>query len=151
MDVCDLACLIATGLFGGKIYLMINHNKTKLLNNFDALLTNQQRERYRRIMKERLTIYIHGMIIGLLLGFLYLTRTPEKNTGRACLFTVIVLGTNYLYYMLKKKSDYMVPHLETKEQRIAWLNIYREMQYRCKMGFVLGIVSFMLYGLFLSV
>ena len=151
MDVCDLACLIATGLFGGKIYLMINYDKTKLLHNFDALLNNEQKERYRRIMKERLTIYIHGMIIGLLLGFLYLTRTPNKNTGRACLFTVIVLGTNYLYYMLKKKSDYMVPHLETKEQRVAWLNIYREMQYRCKMGFVLGIVSFMLFGIFLKV
>ena len=53
--------------------------------------------------------------------------------------------------MLKKKSDYMVPHLETKEQRVAWLNIYREMQYRCKMGFVLGIIAFMLFGLFLNV
>ena len=53
--------------------------------------------------------------------------------------------------MLSKKSDYMIQHLDNEGQRIAWLNIYKEMQYRCKMGFVLGIVSFMLYGLFLSV
>lgn len=151
MNVCDLACLMATGLFGGKIYLMVNYSKNDLIRKFDALLDNEQKKRYRKIMKERLTIYIHGMIIGILLGFLYLTKTPSKNTGRACLFTVIVLGTNYFYYMLKKKSDYMVPHLETKEQRVAWLNIYREMQYRCKMGFVLGIIAFMLFGLFLNV
>ena len=67
------------------------------------------------------------------------------------MFTVIVLGVNYLYYILKPKKDYMVPHLTTKPQREAWLAIYKEMQYRCKMGFVLGIVAFMLYGLFLNI
>ena len=104
MNVCDLACLMATGFFGGKIYLMVNYNKNNLLQKFDSLLDDEQKKRYRRIMKERLTIYIHGMIIGILLGFLYLTKTPAKNAGRACLFTVIVLGTNYFYYMLKKKK-----------------------------------------------
>ena len=28
----------------------------------------------------------------------------------------------------KPKSDYMVPHLKTQDQRIAWLDIYKEMQ-----------------------
>ena len=151
LDVCDFACLMATGLFASKIYLMVNYNKNHLLQKFDKLLDNEQRERYKKIMKERLRLYLQGMILGLILGFIYLTMTNNKDAGRACLFTVIVLGVNYLYYMLAKKSDYMVPHLTTKEQRNAWLDIYKEMQYRCRMGFVLGIVSFLLFGFFLKV
>jgi len=151
MNVCNLACLIATGLFSSKVYLMVNYKKNTLLKQFDAILSEDQKSRYQNIMKERLTIYIHGMIFGLLLGFIYLNMAKEKTTGRACMFTVIVLGVNYLYYILKPKTDYMVPHLTTQPQREAWLAIYKEMQYRCKMGFVLGIVAFMLYGLFLTV
>lgn len=151
INVCDLACLIATGLFASKVYLMINYNKNDLLKRLDNLLSEAQKAQYKKIMKERLTIYLEGIILGLIFGFIYLKSINDRTTGSACLFTVIVLGTNYLYYMLSKKSDYMIQHLDNEGQRIAWLNIYKEMQYRCKMGFVLGIVSFMLYGLFLSV
>jgi hypothetical protein len=150
INVCDFACLVATGLFASKIYLMINYNKNNLLQRFDDLLGEEQKTRYQKIMKERLTIYLEGIILGLILGFIYLKSLKERSTGGACLFTVIVLGTNYLYYMLSKKSDYMIQHLNNEKQRIAWLNIYKEMQYRCKMGFVFGIISFMLYGLFLN-
>jgi len=151
MNVCNLACLIATGLFSSKVYLMVNYKKNTLLNQFNSILSNVQKTRYEKIMKDRLDIYISGMVYGLLLGLIYLNIVKKKTTGRACMFTVIVLGVNYLYYILKPKKDYMVPHLTTKPQREAWLAIYKEMQYRCKMGFVLGIVAFMLYGLFLNV
>ena len=100
-------------------------------------------------MKERLNIYIQGMLLGLVFGFLYLHAVGEKDISRACMFAVIVLGTNYFYYILKPKSDYMVKHLETKEQRLAWLDIYKEMQFRCKMGFVIGAVAFIIYGMVL--
>jgi len=150
-NVCDFACLVATGLFASKIYLMVNYTgNNRLMTDFDSLLDKKQKELYRKIIKERLRLYIQGMILGLVLGFVYLNVVNHKATGRACLFTVIVLGTNYFYYMLAKKSDYMVPHLKTRHQRDAWLAIYKNMQYRCKMGFVLGVVSFMLFGFFLQ-
>ena len=69
MNVCNLACLIATGLFSSKVYLMVNYKKNVLLKQFDAILSKDQKERYQKIMKERLTIYIHGMIFGLLFLF----------------------------------------------------------------------------------
>lgn len=151
LNVCDFACLVATGLFASKIYLMVNYTgNNRLMTDFDALLNKKQKELYRKIIKERLRLYIQGMILGLVLGFIYLNVVNHKATGRACLFTVIVLGTNYFYYMLAKKTDYMVPHLKTRKQREAWLAIYKNMQYRCKMGFVLGVVSFMLFGFFLK-
>ena len=144
---CDLACLVATGLFGGKLYLIINYNKKQLLDNFINELNDNQKKRYQKIIKERLNIYIQGMLIGLILGFIYLQIVPQSDVFRACMFTVIVLGTNYFYYILKPKSDYMVKHLTTKRQRETWLDIYREMQFRCKMGFVLGVLAFLIYGL----
>ena len=144
---CDLACLIATGLFGGKLYLMINNNKKPLIDNLTVLLNEQQKKKYKNIVKERLNNYIQGMVLGLILGFVYIQIVPESDLTRACMFTVIVLGTNYFYYILKPKSDYMIRHLNTKQQREAWLNIYKEMQFRCKMGFVLGVISFLIYGL----
>lgn len=144
---CDLACLIATGLFGGKIYLIINYNKKQLLDNFIRLLNQDQKKRYQKIVRERLNLYIQGMLLGLILGFVYLQIIPKSDVFRACMFTVIVLSTNYFYYILKPKGDYMVKHLETRQQREAWLDIYREMQFRCKMGFVLGVLAFLIYGL----
>ena len=144
---CDLACLVATGLFGGKLYLIINYNKKELLNNFIKELNDEQKKRYQKITKDRLNLYIQGMLVGLILGFIYLQIVPESDLYRACMFTVIVLGTNYFYYILKPKSDYMIKHLTNRRQIETWLDIYREMQFRCKMGFVLGVLAFLIYGL----
>ena len=126
---------------------MINNNKKPLIDNLTVLLNEQQKKKYKNIVKERLNNYIQGMVLGLILGFVYIQIVPESDLTRACMFTVIVLGTNYFYYILKPKSDYMIRHLNTKQQREAWLNIYKEMQFRCKMGFVLGVISFLIYGL----
>lgn len=146
---CDLACLIATGMFGGKLYLVVNYNKKELLDKFTNTLDDNQKKRYKNIMKERLNIYLQGMLLGLVFGFLYLQVVSEKELVRACMFAVIVLGTNYFYYILKPKSDYMVKHLQNQKQRLAWLDIYKEMQFRCKMGFVIGAVAFLIYGMVL--
>lgn len=151
MNQCQIACMIAVGMFIGQLYVMLNYNKYRLLDRFDSLLDNEQRIMYKSIIDERMKLYVHGMVLGVVLGFIYLSMVPSNSVGRACIFTIIVLGTNYFYYILMPKSNYMVPHLTTREQRIAWLNIYKEMQYRCKMGFILGLCSYFLLGYFMDV
>ena len=150
-NTCDMACLIAVGLFAAQLFIMVGYKKKDLIIKFESLLNDEQKLRYRKIVNERLTIYIHGLILGIILGFIYLSLVKESTTARACVFTVIVLGVNMLYYILKPKSDYMVPHLKTQDQRIAWLDIYKEMQFRCKLGFVIGIAAFLLFGLFIKI
>ena len=150
VNECNIACLIAVGMFTGQLYVMFNYNKKKLLDKFSSLLNDEQRTTYKSIISERIKLYVNGMLIGIVLGLAYLYMSPSKSIGRACIFTMIVLGTNYFYYILTPKSNYMVPHLTTKEQRIAWLNIYREMPYRCKMGLLLGLVSYFILGYFMD-
>ena len=49
--------------------------------------------------------------------------------------------TNYFYYMLIPKSDWMLNHVNSSEQTKAWLQMYREMSYNYHMGIALGIVG----------
>mgnify|MGYP003329790638 CR=1 FL=1 len=44
-----------------------------------------------------------------------------------CIAGAITLTVNYFYYMLSKKTTYMISHLNSKAQIDAWLDIYREM------------------------
>lgn len=149
LDACQFNCLLAAALFGSMVYIMLNQNKGQIMADFVATLNEEQNVVYQQIIKERMTIYIQGLLLGLLLGFVFLAVVERTNTA-GCLFAVIVLGVNHLYYALAPKSQYMVPLLTTNEQRVAWMNVYTEMKYRCAMGFVLGTVSYLLVGLFVK-
>ena len=141
-------CLVAVGMFSGMLYLMLNYRKSIVLKNFIDTLSPELVEVHQDVIYERMTIYLQGLVLGLVLGLIYLNYAKQTRVNRACTFTVIMLGTNYFYYILMPKSQYLVPLLETREQREAWIKVYREMQYRCKMGFVLGMVAYFLVGYF---
>ena len=61
--------------------------------------------------------------------------------SNVCIIITITLVTNYLFYILYPKKDYMILHLKNKEQIEEWLDIYKYMQFRYHLGFVLGIVA----------
>ena len=143
---CNLLCLIAAGLFGSMLYVMIFHNKRQQTQHMESLLDDNQKAIYRGIIKERLTIYIYGLLLGLLSGFTYISYYPIKNTLDICTFVVLILGIVYLFYGLYPKNAYMLSHLNTPQQTAAWMDIYRTMKRRCLVGFVLGAVAFLLFG-----
>lgn len=142
-NCCQLWCLVASGLFGAMLYLMFNPNKNIIITNFQKSLTPEQNQVYNEITKERLNIYLVGLVIGLVVGFLYLKN--EKNTlVRSCVFTVLVLAITHIVYLLAPKSKYMVTYLDTEEKRNKWLDVYKEMKYRHYMGFILGMIAYLL-------
>jgi hypothetical protein len=49
--------------------------------------------------------------------------------------------TNYFYYVLSPKSDWMLNHIKTPEQTKAWLGMYRGMQVYYHTGLVLGLFA----------
>jgi hypothetical protein len=49
--------------------------------------------------------------------------------------------TNYFYYRLAPKSDWMLNHATHPEQVRAWLVMYREMSYHYHFGLALGILA----------
>ena len=146
MNCCIGFCLVGAVLLGSMIMTMLASKKSKNFVHFMNILDDNQKKIYKSIIKERLYIYIQGIFIGILLGLLVSYKIKNKNC-KICLFVAISLGFNYLYYSLYPKSTYMLQHLNTKEQNEAWLNIYKEMKFRCKIGLLLGFIGYIMLGM----
>ena len=48
---------------------------------------------------------------------------------------------NYFFYILYPKKQYMLQYLDKKNENIAWLKIYRKMQFRYHLAFLLGTIA----------
>ena len=64
-----------------------------------------------------------------------------SNQTKVCVTIVVTFVTNYFYYILSPKSDWMLYHINSSEQIKSWLTMYREMQYNYHLGIVFGIVG----------
>ena len=85
---CGMNCLIATGLFTSMLYVMLNPNKDKVHRDFEALLDDSQKELYQSIVRERMNLYIQGLVLGLILGFVYLNYVSTPDTRSACILLI---------------------------------------------------------------
>jgi len=136
---CGITCLIGFAFIGLMVAFMV---RSKDHSEFENLLDESQRSVYKKIVAERLRIYLRGFFLGLVLAILVLTF--YKSANKVCLFIVIALGTNYLYYLAHPKSAYMLNYLKGSEQVDAWLEIYKDMKKTNLVGFILGIVGYLL-------
>lgn len=143
---CVLLCTAAAALFGSMLYVSLNPTNKQVLTRFLNTLTPELQTVYHKVSRERMQIYLVGLVIGLLLGFIYLKQYSTSGTIRTCGFVFIVLAVTYLFYFLWPKSVYLVPLLTTQEQRAGWQDVYRHMQRRHYMGMVLGAVAYLLVG-----
>ena len=141
--VCSISCSIATIFIIGMIYFYNATSKNATVIQYRSKLNTQQREAYDRIAKERLNISIQGYGLGFFLSMMiiYFFKKELKSTSLVCLVLATSFLTNYFYYMLSPKSDWMLNHAESKGQTQAWLQMYRTMQYYYHFGLVLGIAG----------
>ena len=147
--VCINSGLIAVVLLSGTISTMITSKTSPNFRKFNDTLTKEQKKLYHNITVERLRIYIEGMILGLITGLFGLSLLPKKvdNSSKVCLFVIVCLLINMVYYRMYPKSNYMVKHLNTPEQKEAWLAIYKEMKYRHLFGMILGLGAYIVLGM----
>jgi hypothetical protein len=84
-----------------------------------------------------------GLILSLFIIFYNLKIKGMKMNTFALVCTVMATCflTNYFYYMLSPKSDWMLNHVNNPEQVKAWLQMYREMSYNYHAGLALGIIA----------
>jgi hypothetical protein len=143
---CYISCGLAAAFFGGMLYLTLNPYKNIVLDEFLQTLTEEQMVTFNLVHKERMQIYLMGLILGLLLGFTYLQMT-KSCISRSCGFVAIVMGVNYLFYMIYPKSTYMVRHLREPEQLHKWQNLYRTMQYNQYLGMIIGLIAYVLVSI----
>ena len=137
-------CVLGAAFLGSSILTMMASKRSKNFVNFRKLLNEKQLQIYEYITKERMSIYIQGLILGVLLAVLITFNSSLKGTNKLCVFVVIALGVNYLFYSLHPKSTYMLLHLNSQQQNEAWLNIYKEMKFRSHTGLLLGVFGYVL-------
>ena len=120
------SCTVASGLFASMLYLSFHPEKDDVLQAFMDTLNKKQKKLYIKIKNERAQIYFLGLIVSLLIGFIYLNNTRKSDT-RTCVFVSMVLGITILFYLL-------------------YLGIYLGRYSRTHLGYIHGYIQEYLQG-----
>ena len=144
---CTISCMISAVFIIGMIYFYNMTNKSEIVKHYKSSLPSDLQKRYDNISQERMKIsvygYIYGFILSLFIIFYNLKFKGIKMNTFALVCTVMATCflTNYFYYMLSPKSDWMLNHINNPEQVKAWLLMYREMSFNYHTGLALGIIA----------
>ncbi len=148
-----LCCAVAVIFLIAMLYmcvlspLILDEDKHSVMKQLKDTLTIEQQNTHTRIVKERMGIHMRGYGYGLVLSALILyykmTSKSKKLTPNmmVCVTASVTFLTNYFYYILSPKKEWMVTTLVTQQQKEAWLKMYRHMQYNYHIGFLLGILA----------
>jgi hypothetical protein len=144
---CAVSCMISAIFVIGMIYFYNLTDKSAIVKHYKSSLSSDLQKRYEKISEERTNISYQGYALGVIISFgiifynLRFKRSPMNTSALVCTVVATAFVTNYFYYMLSPKSDWMLNHLINKEEIKAWLLMYREMQFNYHMGLVLGIIA----------
>lgn len=144
---CSISCMISAIFVIGMIYFYNLTDKSKIVKHYKSFLSSDLQKRYDKISKERASISYQGYILGVILslGIIFYNLKIKKErlntTSLVCIVIATSFVTNYFYYMLHPKSDWMLNHMGNQEEVRAWLQMYREMQFNYHSGLALGIIA----------
>lgn len=144
---CTISCMISAVFIIGMIYFYNMTNKSEIVKHYKEKLPSNLQKRYENISEERRKISIHGYILGLVFSLfiifynLKLKGQRLNTTSLVCTVMATCFLTNYFYYMLSPKSDWMLNHINNPEQVKGWLLMYREMSYNYHAGLAFGIIG----------
>ena len=149
---CGTTCFIALIFLIANIFTIISCVNDDYKQNFKNTLSSEQQITYENIILERRNIYYMGYVVGLVLSLVGILISKNvlkirlNNLSLVCLVGAITFVTNYLFYILYPKSDFMLLHLSDKTQIRGWLEIYKKMQFKFHLGFVFGIIAVMIFS-----
>ena len=150
--ICSISFSISMIFIIAMIYMNIMTMKNKTIDNYRKQLSPENKELYDKISKERLTISLQGYFLGFVISiFIILYNYYYKKYKLSTTSIVfIVLATsflsNYFYYTLHPKSDWMLDHIKNTEDAKTWLEMYKEMKKYYHTGLVLGIAAIGILG-----
>ena len=138
----NVSCIVGITLILSSIIMSVLNLKKDKFNNFVELLNPEQKKKYHEIIVERITVYNVGMIIGIILGFLYYYYN-KKDKYIFCkvisIMSVVKIGIYYFY----PKKPLMLNHLTGEKQVQAWTEIYSTMKNRWKQSMILGFIGYL--------
>ena len=139
---CSISCAISCVFIIGMIYFYNATDKSEIVKQYKATLPDDLQKKYEEITSERRNISYQGYGLGLLLSFVILYHRRKMNTiSLVCTVMSTCFLTNYFYYMLSPKSDWMLNHVTDKDQVHTWLMMYRAMSFNYHLGIVFGIIA----------
>lgn len=145
--VCSVSCSIAAAFIIGKIYFYNATTNSQVVKHYRDKLPRHLQNLYDKISNERLMISIYGYILGFVFSLLIifynlsLKREKLKTVSLVCIVVSTCFLTNYFYYSLSPKSDWMLNHVNNREQSRLWLEMYKSMSFYYHSGLVLGIIA----------
>ena len=150
--VCTTSCIVAGAFVISSIFVSLRVDKSTLKDPLFQLLSNENKQRYVTIANERKNIYLKGFGLGFIISLFALFVLNNNKMFKVnklvniCFVLATSFSVNYFFYILHPKSDYMVLHLKDDEEKQAWLDIYKTMQFNSHLGFALGLVGMIFVG-----
>ena len=147
MAPCSISCSVSAVFIIGMIYMNYSIATSQIILKYKAQLPENLQKIYEQITQERTTIYYQGYLLGFILSLIiiivnvYSDHKMLSTTSLVCLVLAISFITNYFYYTLSPKKNWMLNYIKTPEQTKAWLQMYRGMQVYYHTGLVLGIIA----------
>ena len=147
MQICSTSCLISVVFFVSAVYKLLVMDKDMYDKGFSDTLSQDQLNKYKKIVDERKKLSMQGYALGfgLAVVLIVLNMTMKKQKlskgSMACTTAATMFIVQYPYYILSPKSDWILLHLNTQEQKEKWLDVYRTMQYNCHVSVALGVVA----------
>lgn len=142
-------CFVAFVLLISSLYMAIMRKDNQIFVNFYNLLDNQQKVKYEYIVKERMIIYVLGMLIGISLGLFYFVKN-RNDSYLFCKVIAIIYLVKLGFYYIFPKSPLMLYSLTNKQQTDAWADIYSEMKDRWKKSLLVGFFGYVFIGFALT-
>jgi len=150
-------CFLGFIFIGIMAAFALTSKDTKEMKAFKEALENEGKfkgksksEHYKEIIRERGVIYFQGMIIGLVLGIIFLTllkgNTNIPISQKICIFLVIALGVNFLHYMAVPKSKYILDLGLKPDTTKKWNAMYKSMKGRQFVGALVGIMGYIVFS-----
>ena len=149
---CGISCSISSVFLIGMIYMTYSVAKSQLITKYKSQLPEKLQKIYEEITNERTTIYYQGYALGFILSFfiiianVYSGHKMLSTMSMVCLVLATSFITNYFYYILSPKKNWMLNYIETPDQTKLWLQMYRGMQVYYHTGLVLGIIAVSIFA-----
>lgn len=145
--ICKINCLVSIVFLVATVWFNFNIGRSHKNSEFINTLTSHQKLGYEKIVNERFTLAMQGYALGFLLSFMiilynyFIKKNKLNKVAVLCLVGCTTFVTQYFYYILSKKSNWMLEMNLSKEATQAWLEVYKLNQWNYHFGLVLGIIA----------
>lgn len=141
-------CLIAFMFIGSFVAMQYVKLDKSVFYRFSNSLDAEQKETYLKIIRERANIFTMSILLGVLVAFflsitIYNTKKTVNVKNLSCFFISIMFFVCYVSYSLTGKSDYLINHLNSKDQTQYWFAIGKKFRYFNMIGAIFGILVFL--------